>query len=199
MKPTMFLTQLLPLIVFIVVDALVTDVRISIASAILFAVGQLVFTWARSHRFDWFVLLDVGLICALGAVSLVSENDLFFKIKPAIIEAVTIAFMLALVLAPTRFLTGYYGRMMPGVPMPPEAVGRMKTMLGGMCVYVALHIAAVLYTAFYSSRATWAFVSGPGFYVILIPMGAVALVRVLSARRRGAAPGSAKQAARPPQ
>jgi intracellular septation protein A len=193
MNPMMFLTQLLPLIVFIIVDALVTDVRVSILSAILFAVGQLVFTYVRSRRFDWFVLLDVGLIAALGAVSLVSENDLFFKLKPAVIEAVSIVFMLALILAPSGFLTGYYGRMMPGTPLDPEAVGRMKSMLGWMCVYVALHIGAVLYTALRSSRTTWAFVSGPGFYLILVPIAAMAIGRALRARRKArAAPGPAK-------
>jgi len=198
MKPTMFLTQLLPLIVFIIVDSFVTDVRVSIACAILFAIGQLVLTYAKAHRFDWFVLLDVGLISALGAVSLIFENDLFFKLKPAIIEGVTIAFMLALVLAPSRFLTGYFGRMMPGTPLDPEAVGRMKSMLVWMCLYTALHIGAVLYTAFRSSRATWAFVSGPGFYVIFIPIMAVALGRALSARRKArATAGAAKQAEQP--
>jgi len=186
----MFFTQLLPLVVFIVVDSLVTDVRVSIACAILFAIGQLAITYAKARRFDWFVLLDVGLISALGAVSLVFDDDFFFKIKPAIIEGVSIAFMLALVLAPSRFLTGYFGRMMPGGSLPPEAVARMKSLLGWMSLYVALHIGAVLYTATYSSRATWAFVSGAGFYVILIPVGAVSLARVLSARRRArATPG----------
>jgi cytochrome c-type biogenesis protein CcmH/NrfF len=38
----------------------------------------------------------------------------------------------------------------------------MKTMLLWMSGYVLIHIGAVLYTAFYSSRKMWAFFSGPG-------------------------------------
>jgi intracellular septation protein A len=178
-----FLTQLLPLLVFIVVDALVTDVRLSILCAVVFALGQLAFTWAKTHQLDWFVLIDVGLIAVLGGVAIGFRNDLFFKTKPAIIEAVAIVLMLALLLAPDRFLLGYFGRMMPGRDLQPQALGALKSMLAWMCLYTALHIAAVLYTAFRSSRQVWAWVSGPGFYLLFIPLMAVVLVKRMKARR----------------
>ncbi|MEW6515326.1 MAG: septation protein IspZ [candidate division FCPU426 bacterium] len=185
MNPFLLVSQLLPLIVFIVVDSLVKDVRVSILAAVLFAAGQLVYTYLKVQQFDWFVVLDVGLIVALGAVSIIFKNDLFFKIKPAIIEGVTIIFMLALILAKDGFLAGYFGRMLPGgMALRPEAIGLMKTMLGWMCVYVLLHIGAVLYTAFYSSRKVWALVSGPGFYLIFIPIMAIVVARAIKARAR---------------
>jgi intracellular septation protein A len=186
MSPLLFLTQLLPLIVFIVVDSLVSDVRISILCAVLFAVGQLAFTYAKTHAVDWFVLVDVALIVGLGVMAIACKNDLFFKIKPAIIEAVTIVFMLVLVLAPDRFVMGYFGRMMPGRVLKPEALAMMKSLLGWMCVYTTLHVGAVLYTALRSSKRVWAWVSGPGFYLLFIPIMAMVLARVLKARRRPA-------------
>jgi hypothetical protein len=197
----MFVTQLLPLLVFIVVDSFVTDVRISIACAVVFAVGQLVVTWARTKQIDWFVLLDVGLIGLLGGISIAFEDDLFFKVKPAIIEGVTIVFMLALVLAPSRFLVGYFGRMMPGMAVDPQALGSMKAMLGLMCGYTALHIGAVLYAAFRLSREAWAFISGPGFYVFFVPVLGVVFFRALRQRRRARpedGPGRPENPARPP-
>lgn len=183
MSPTVFLTQLLPLIVFIVVDALVTDVRISIACAIVFAAGQLAYTFFKTRQIDWFVVLDVGLIAGLGGVSIALENELFFKIKPAIIEAIGVIFMLALIVAPQRFLLGYLGRLTPGQPLRPEALGMMKAMLGWLSLYTVLHIGAVLYTAFFCSKRTWAVVSGPGFYVIFIPIMIVVLRRAWRAKR----------------
>ncbi|MGC4118059.1 MAG: septation protein IspZ [Myxococcales bacterium] len=180
----LFVTQLLPLLVFIVVDSFVTDVRISIACAVVFAFGQLVVTWARTKRIDWFILLDVALIAGLGGISIAFEDDLFFKVKPAIVEAVTIVFMLVLVVAPSRFLIGYFGRMVPNLAVDPQALGSMKAMLGLMCGYTALHIAAVLYAAFRMSRESWAFISGPGFYVFFVPVLAVVFVRALRERRK---------------
>jgi intracellular septation protein A len=176
------LTQLLPLLVFIVVDALVTDARLSILCAVVFALGQLAYAWPKYHRLDRFVLVDVGLIAVLGGIAIGFDNDQFFKVKPAIIEGVSIVLMLALVFAPERFLLGYLARTMPN--LRPEALGVMKSMLVWMSLYMAVHAAAVLYTAFRASRQTWAWVSGPGFYLIIIPIVAFVLVKRHLARRR---------------
>jgi intracellular septation protein A len=185
MSPMMLLGQMLPLIVFIIVDSLFNNIRISIISAIAFAVVQLVFFYARTGQFDWFVLLDVGLIAALGTISIVLKNEIFFKVKPAIVEGATIVFFLVLILLPDSFLLDYFGRMMPKeMVLKPAAIGTMKTMLLWMCGYVLLHIGAVLYTVFYSSRKMWAFVSGPGFYLLFIPVMAVLIVKSVRRRRR---------------
>lgn len=180
----LFVTQLLPLLVFIVVDAFVTDVRISIACAVVFAVGQLAVTWARAKRVDWFVLLDVALIAGLGGVSIALEDETFFKVKPAVVEAATIVFMLALVVSPSRFLVGYFGRLVPDLAVDPRALKSMKAMLGLMCGYTALHIGAVLWAAFRMSREAWAFVSGPGFYVFFLPVLGVVFFRAWRERRK---------------
>jgi intracellular septation protein A len=184
MTPVQFLGQMLPLVVFIIVDSLFNNVKASILSAIAFAVGQIVFYYVKTGMFDWFVLLDVGLIAGLGSLSIAFKNEMFFKVKPAIIEAAAIVFFLALILAPDRFLLDYFGRMMPkGTVLLPAAVGAMKAMLLWMCGYVLLHIGAVLYTAFHSSRRTWAFVAGPGFYLLFIPMMAVIIGKRVWHRR----------------
>ena len=176
--------QLLPLLVFIVTDALVGDVRVSIFCAVLFAVVQLVLTFIRSRRFEWLVLVDVGLIALLGGISISFENDLFFKTKPAIMEALAIMLLMALRFAPDQFLQRYFGRMMPGVTIRPEALKMMKSMLVLLSVSTAVHIGAVLYTAFLTSRETWALVSGPGFYATILP-ALVIYVRRVKRRRRG--------------
>ena len=63
--------------------------------------------------------------------------------------------------------------MMPGITLRAEAVGMMKSMLIVMSLCTAVHIGSVLYTAFNTSREVWAFVSGPGFYITILPMGVI--------------------------
>lgn len=184
MNPMFIFSQLLPLLVFIIIDSFVKDVRISIISAIVFAIGQMIVTYLRLHQFDWFILVDVALITGLGVISIVLKNDLFFKLKPAVVEGVTILFMLALILASDRFLSGYFSRYMPGTSIGPEAIGMMKTLLGWMCLYVLLHIGAVLYTAYFSSKRVWAIVSGPGFYLVFIPVMIFVLIKALKNRNK---------------
>ncbi len=178
------LAQMFPLIVFIIVDSFCNDIKISIISAIVFAAGQLLFFYLKTGAFDWFVLLDVGLIAGLGSISIVFKNEMFFKVKPAIIEAATIIFMLVLIFSPDKFLLDYFGRMMPkGMSINPAAIGALKNMLLIMSGYVVVHIGAVLYTAKFSSRKMWAFVSGPGFYFLFIPVMGYVLVKRMKMKK----------------
>lgn len=48
---------------------------------------------------------------------------------------------------PERMLVGYFGRMMPGVTLTSEALRPLKTMLLAGSGLIALHVAAVVYTA----------------------------------------------------
>jgi intracellular septation protein A len=185
MSPAILLTQLLPLLVFLVVDAFVPDVRISILCAVVFAVGQLAVTWRRNRKVDWFVLLDVALIGALGGISILSHDELLFRLKPAILEGVAVVFLLVLLVAPEGFLQGYLGRVMPAGSLHPEALGRLRRLLGWMTLLVFLHLVAVVVCAFAASRRVWALVSGPGFYLLFAPFLVAALVRFLRSRRRG--------------
>ena len=170
--------QMLPLVIFIIVDSVCSNIRISILSAIVFACGQIGFYYVKTGRFDWFVLLDVGLISAMGILSIVSRNDLFFKVKPAIIEGAAIVFMLVLFFSSDRFLLDYFGRLTPkGMTLNPALIGSMKIMLLWGCIYMIFHIGAVLYTAYYSSRKMWAFISGPGFYLLFIPVMVIILLK----------------------
>lgn len=183
MNPMMlFFTQLLPLVVFIVVDAFVADVRISILCAVIFAVGQLLLTYVKSRRFEWVVLIDVGLIGLMGCISIVSENEIFFKTKPAIVEGLAIVFFAVLILTPDRFLQNYLGRVLQGRALNDVALKMMKKMLGVLCVSILIHIGAVLYTAWYSSKEIWATVSGPGFYLTALP--AVGMILIQRRRQR---------------
>ncbi len=181
----LFAAQLLPLLVFIVVDSIVEDVRISIVSAIVFAAGQMGFIYYLKRRIEWLVLVDVGLIAALGGVSIAFDNDLFFKVKPAIIEGLAVALFFGLLLAPRRFRKRYFERMMPQMNLSDQTLDRMKPMLGLLCGCTAVHIGAVLYTAYHSSREVWAFVSGPGFYLTLLPMGLYVIILRIRAKALG--------------
>lgn len=174
------LLQMLPLLVFIFVDMIFSNTVVSIVSAILFAVFQMGFTFVKTGSPDYFVLIDVVLIAGLGAISIFLKNDLFFKMKPAIIEAVMVVLFIALAFAPDSFLINYLSRFLPaGTQVMPEAVPMMKRALWGMSLYTVLHIGAVWFTAIHSSRKVWALVSGPGYFFIFIPIMAVILFKKL--------------------
>lgn len=173
--------QMLPLFVFLIVDMIFTNTAVSIISAVLFAVFQMLFTYKRDGSPDYLILFDVGLIVALGVLSIILKNDLFFKLKPAIIETIMVAFIIGFTFAPDSFIIKYLSRFTPKqMSLSMALIPQIKKMCWAMAIYTLLHAGAVWYTAYYSSRKVWALVSGPGYFLIFIP---VLLLMILRKRR----------------
>ena len=45
----------------------------------------------KEKRFDKFILFDTLLLVVLGAVSILLDNDIFFKLKPGLIEFILVS------------------------------------------------------------------------------------------------------------
>jgi len=82
----------LPIIVFIAADAIWGTVT-GLIVAIVFGILELIYTFFKERVVDKFILFDTGLIVLLGLVSLLMENDIFFMLKPALIEALFIVIL----------------------------------------------------------------------------------------------------------
>jgi isopentenyl-diphosphate delta-isomerase type 1 len=102
-----------------------------------------------------------------GAVSLILRNELFFKIKPAVLE-----FILVVVLAihgftnkPLLLLIGK--RYMGQVQMLPQQEVMMKIMARIMTLVLLVHVVLIVWSAYFWSREMWAFISGGLFYILL--------------------------------
>lgn len=177
--------QMLPLLVFVIVDMIFTNTVVSIVSAVLFALFQMIFTFVKTGSPDYLILIDVGLITALGVISIFLKNDIYFKLKPAIIELIMVVLIIVLTFAPDSFIISYLSRFMPSnMALVPESVPFLKKMFWGMAFYTALHAGAVWYTAYCSSRKVWAVVSGPGYFFIFIPIILFILTKRLRQKRR---------------
>jgi hypothetical protein len=162
--------QLFPILVFLVVDALVQDALWAIISALVFVVVQTLLSLARGRGFDRFLLLDLVLLGGMGAASLLTKNEVFFKLKPAILEGIMIPYFLFLALGGEKTLTSYFNRYGMNQPLNPAALPLMRRLIGLMGVLVALHAGLTAVAAIYWSKRAWGLISGPGFYVLLLPL-----------------------------
>jgi intracellular septation protein A len=164
------LIQMLPIIVFLVVDAFVEDPAWAIVSALVFVVFQAGWIFFRQRRFEWLILVDTALIGVLGGISLISDDDLFFKLKPAILEAVMVPLFLFLALGGNNVLNRFLQRYTAGIAIAPAVFPLLKKLMLGIALMVALHAGVVVLAALYMSRQAWGWISGPGFYLLLVPM-----------------------------
>jgi intracellular septation protein A/8-oxo-dGTP pyrophosphatase MutT (NUDIX family) len=156
---------LLPLLVFIAADE-IFGTEIGLIVAIITGIGQLIYFYIREKRFEKFVLIDTALILLLGGISLISHNDLFFKIKPGLIELILVAVLGVSVFTPKNIMLEMQKRYLGDISIGDEQLKSMKLTLLIMFWVFFAHTALVFYSAFFMSKEAWAFISTALFYII---------------------------------
>lgn len=171
MKQAELLKKLLPgfipLFVFIIADEF-WGMKVGIIVALLIGLGEMGLTWFREKRLDRFVLLDTALLVALSGVSILLENDIFFKLKPALIELILCAILGVSVFSSLDIIGTMTRKYMKGVEMNEVQEALFKKNLRNLFYIVVAHTALVFYSAFYMSKEAWAFISGGLFYILFV-------------------------------
>lgn len=170
----------LPLLVFLAADAL-WGTRVGLAVAVASGIVELAVSYFKEKKLDRFILLDTGLIVLLGGVSLLLSNDIFFRLKPALVELIFCLILGISVYSPVNIMLAMSRRYLKNMPLSAEQI---KPMMQGMKIlfFVFLtHTALIVYAAFAMSAAAWGFISGGLFYILF---AAYFLVEWVNNRRR---------------
>ena len=169
MNRTQLLKKLLPgfipLFVFIAADE-IWGTKIGLFVAIGVGIVELLYVGFKEKRFDKFILFDTLLLVVLGAVSILLDNDIFFKLKPGLIELILVA-----VLAVSAFskinIIGLMGqRYLKDTSFNDAQMVQMRTSLKYLFYIFAGHTLLVFYATFFLSKGAWAFISGGLFYIL---------------------------------
>ena len=155
----------LPLLVFIAADAL-WGTKVGLLVAIASGLVELAVSYAREKTWDRFVLLDTLLIVVMGGVSLLLANDIFFKLKPAIIELIFCLVLGISVYSPVNILLAMSRRYFKGVELGEEQARAMTRSMKALLFIFLGHTALIVYAAFAMSAAAWGFISGGLFYIL---------------------------------
>jgi isopentenyldiphosphate isomerase/intracellular septation protein A len=134
--------------------------------ALGFGVGELLFYWIKDKKIDRFILLDTSLLLILGVISIALENDLFFKIKPALIELILLAIIAFSLWGPKNLIMAMSKRYTGDLKLDTGQEKMMRLNMKVMFWITALHILLVLYSAKQMSDEAWAFISGGLFYIV---------------------------------
>lgn len=165
----------LPLIVFILADS-IWGTRVGLLVAVVFGIFELGVSWIRERVLDRFLLLDMGLIVLLGLISLWQSNDLFFKLKPAVIE-VFFAFLLGISAWSSRNIVWMMSRRyLKNLSVDATAMQSMQLAMRPLFWIFLVHAGLTVYAALAMSRQAWAFISGGLFYLVFVGF---ALTRIL--------------------
>lgn len=159
------LPGLIPLFVFIVADE-IWGMKVGLVVALLIGVGEMMFTWIREKRLDRFILLDTALLVALSGISYLLENDLFFKLKPALLELILAAILGVSAFSSLNIVGSMTRKYMKGIEMNAVQEIMFRKNIRNLFFIILGHTALVIYSAFYMSNGAWAFISGGLFYIL---------------------------------
>ena len=160
------LPGLLPILIFILADE-IWGTEIGLIVAVVIGVLQLVYFAVKERRLEKFVLFDTLLIIGMGAISIILHDDIFFKLKPAIIELIMIAFLAFSLFSKHNLMLKMSERYMKGMEFNEEQNTIMKKSLRNLLILLLFHFALTLYATFYMSTAAWAFISTALFYILI--------------------------------
>lgn len=171
MSKTELLKKLLPgfipLFVFIAVDE-IWGTRAGLVAALIIGCVEMAWIWIKEKRFDRFVLFDTGLLIALGSVSILLDNDLFFKLKPGLVELILCAVLAVSAFSKLNIIGLMTRRYMKDMELTDQQMAQFRKTLQLMFFVFLGHTLLVFYATFYLSNEAWAFISGGLFYILFV-------------------------------
>jgi isopentenyldiphosphate isomerase/intracellular septation protein A len=171
----------LPLVIFIAADAL-WGTKVGLAVAVVSGFIELAVSYARERTWDRFILYDTLLIILLGGISLLLDNDIFFKLKPALVELVFCLLLGISVYSPVNIMLAMSRRYLKGIEMGAEQVRSMARGMKALLVIMLGHTILIVYAAFALPLRVWGFISGGLFYILF---GVYLLVEWSRGKRKG--------------
>jgi isopentenyldiphosphate isomerase/intracellular septation protein A len=155
----------IPLFIFIIADEL-WGTTVGLIVAIATGIIELIYYWIKDRKFDKFILFGTLLIVILGVVSIVLENDIFFKLKPALIGVLMCGILGVSVFTPSNILLNMSKRYMKGIEFNDAQYLQMKRSMKGVFWLFTGYTLLVFYSAYFMSKEAWAFISGGLFYIL---------------------------------
>ncbi|MEI7421745.1 MAG: septation protein IspZ [Prolixibacteraceae bacterium] len=159
---------LIPLLVFILADE-IWGMKVGLIVAVSIGIAELLITWIKDRKLDRFVLLDTFLLLLLSALSYLFENEIFFKVKPAMIDLMLLALLSLSLFTRIDPLGSMSQRYLGDLKLEGEKKELFRRNLWVIFWITLIHTLMVLWAAFFLSKEIWAFISS---FALFIMMGA---------------------------
>lgn len=154
-----------PILIFILIDEVWGTIA-GIVFAVLFGVLYLIYTYFKEKKLDKFVLVDTSLIVLLGGVSIILDNDVFFKLKPALVETILVAILGYSGFSSNNIILKMTSHYIKDINFSNSHIQKVTKSLRVLFFVFLVHTILIYYSVYFLSDEAWAFISGALFYVI---------------------------------
>lgn len=170
---------LLPVLVFWLLETRY-GTRVATAAAVVVAIVDVAWTRWRDGRWARLPMITAGMVVALGAMSLASDDPRFVHATPVIGDLVMAALLAGAIVRGGNPLIAAVAEAEPDVAITDEERGWLNRVGWRVVANLGLHAALCAWAAG-RDTSTWAFVSGP---LQLGMLGAQVAAEALAVRLR---------------
>ncbi|MEO5970744.1 MAG: septation protein IspZ [Bdellovibrionia bacterium] len=174
---SLFLAGILPVIAFTVIEEYV-GILAGLIAGMIFGICEILWELKSQGKVEPMTWAGNGMILVLGGVSLITQEGVWFKLQPAILEFGMAAFLWGSVIINKPFLLIMFQKQ-GGLPNPisnrPDAGQLLQTLsqaFRGLTIrlglFFALHAVLAVWASLYWSTAAWAILKGVVFTASLI-------------------------------
>ena len=157
---------ILPVVAFTLVEEYYGTLW-GLIAGMAFGVGEILWEWVTSKKVDAITWIGNGILIVLGTISLFTNEGIFFKLQPAILEAATAVLLVGSVAVGRPLLIMMAHKQGVFSTVPPQVRASMEGAMKGFTlrlgIFFLLHAALAVYSALYWSTRAWAILKGVGF------------------------------------
>jgi len=175
---SIFLSATLPLFIYFGIDYFF-EFHIAIILTVIYGILEFTFFYIKDKRVDKLILVATVLVVGMGAISFAFDNDAFFKLKPAIMQLLGVAFLMYFVITKKSIFDLMKDRMPKNMQeIPEDRKELMQVMIRDMAIMLFLHTFLIVYSAYYMSTAAWTFISGVMPYLLMFVLMFFEVIRM---------------------
>lgn len=162
----LLLGGVLPLIIYTLVEEYYGTFW-GLICGMVFGTGEIIYEKVKLGKVEWMTWLGNGLLLFFGGVSLLTSEGVWFKLQPAILEAVMGGGILFSHFVKKPFLVSMAKKQNLFGQFPPELQPSLEAQLAGFnfrCAFFFFaHAIIATWAAFHWSTRAWVILKGVGF------------------------------------
>ncbi|GIL17018.1 MAG: putative intracellular septation protein A [Oligoflexia bacterium] len=167
-----FFGGLLPILAFTLIEENYGPIWGTVAG-MAFGFGEIIFEIVKYKKVSTMTWIGNGMILSLGAISIISQDGIWFKLQPALFEAFFAIFLWGSLVLKKNFLVLMAEKQ--GQQIPEILKEKFNGITFRVGIFFAIQAGLATWAAFSWSTEAWAFLKGIGltlsFVVYLVAEG----------------------------
>jgi intracellular septation protein len=156
---------ILPLVLFSVVEEYYGPIWGTIV-AIIFGIGEMAFEYHRDKKISPLTLGSNAFIIALGLITIFTNDGIWFKLQPAILELAIAIVLIVSVIRKKDLLSAMMKAQ--GQSIPENLIHFLPSLTFRLSLFFIFHSGLATWAAFYWSTEAWIALKGIGLTVSMV-------------------------------